>query len=72
MNEMKFSMSDLYPNFNQTDTSTMVTPEPDDQDALNEDTAVAEESKANYARGKNLMISAGVLIALIVFLGGAK
>lgn len=69
-NELGFSMSDLYPNFGGVDTSTLATPETDDQDALNEDTKVAEEASATEARGKNIFLAFMVLVALIVFFGG--
>ena len=69
-NELGFSMSDLYPNFGGIDTSTVVTPETDDQDALNEDVKIAEESSTTEAKGKNLFMALLVLCALIVFFGG--
>ena len=42
MTELKFSMTDMYPNFSGVETSNLAVPEVDDQDALNEDTATAE------------------------------
>lgn len=69
-NELGFSMSDLYPNFGGIDTSTVVTPETDDQDALNEDVKIAEESSTTEAKGKNIFMALLVLCALIVFFGG--
>ena len=69
-NELGFSMADLYPNFGGVDTSTLATPETDDQDALNEDTKVAEEASVTEAKGKNIFLAFVVLIALIVFFGG--
>ena len=70
MGELGFSMSDLYPNYGGIDTSTIVNPEADDQDALNEDTKVAMESDSKGARGKNIFIAMLVLIALVIFFGG--
>lgn len=69
-NELGFSMSDLYPNFGGIDTSTLASPETDDQDALNEDVKIAEEASATEAKGKNIFLAILVLIALIVFFGG--
>ena len=69
-NELGFAMADLYPNFGGIDTSTVVTPEVDDQDPLNEDVKAAEESSMTEAKGKNIFLAFMVLIALIVFFGG--
>ena len=69
-NELGFAMADLYPNFGGIDTSTVVTREVEDQDALNEDVKVAEESSVTEAKGKNIFLAFMVLIALIVFFGG--
>lgn len=68
--ELGFSMSDLYPNFGGVDTSTLVTPEVDDQDALNEDVKLAGESTNTEARSKNVFLAIGILVALIIFFGG--
>lgn len=70
MGELGFSMSDLYPNYGGIDTSTIVNPEADDQEALNEDTQVATESSTKGARGKNIFIAMIVMFALVVFFGG--
>lgn len=69
-NELNFAMSDLYPNFGGVDTSTLATPEVDDQDALNEDVKVAEEASATEAKGKNIFLAFLVMVALIIFFGG--
>lgn len=69
-NELGFAMADLYPNYGGVDTSTLVTPEVDDQDALNENVKVAEESSATQASSKNIFIAIGVIIALVIFFGG--
>lgn len=70
MGELGFSMSDLYPNFGGVDTSTVVNPEADDQEALNEDTKIIGEASSKEARGKNIFLALAVLIGLIIFFGG--
>ena len=70
MNELRFAYADLYPNWSGIDTSTIVTPEVDDQDALNEDITVAEDSSATESRGKTIFIALAVMIALIILFGG--
>lgn len=69
-NELGFAMADLYPNYGGVDTSTLVTPEVDDQNALNENVKVAEESTVTEASSKNIFIAIFVIIALIIFFGG--
>lgn len=68
--ELGFSMKDLYPNYLGVDTSTIVTPEPNDQDALNEDTKVVREAVNKQARSKNIFLALAVLVGLIIFFGG--
>lgn len=70
MGELGFAMSDLYPNYGGIDTSTIVNPEADDQEALNEDTKVATESSRAGARGKNIFLAMIVMVALVIFFGG--
>ena len=70
MAEMNYFMSDLYPGIG-LETSTQANPEKDDQEALIEDTDVAEES-SQQARSKNVFLALGLMIALIVFFGGGK
>ena len=70
MDELRFSMADLYPNYGGVDTSTIVNPEVDDQDALNEDTKIAGESASKEARTKNIFVALAVLVALVIFFGG--
>lgn len=72
MGEMSFSFKDLYPNMGTTETSTEVIPDSEDMDVLNEDKATAEKSDKYFARGKNILIACGVLVALVVFLGGGQ
>lgn len=72
MGEMMFSLKDLYPNMATTseETSVKANPETDDQIALNEDVAVAEQSDNVNASRKNVFIAILIMIALIVFFGG--
>lgn len=69
-NELNFSMADLYPNWGGIDTSQLAVPETDDLEALNESEKVAEESKVSTASNKNIILTIGVFIALVVFFGG--
>lgn len=71
-NELGFAMADLYPNYGGVDTSTLATPEADDQQALNESPEVADTVTVTTARKKNIFLALGVLLALIVFFGGGK
>ena len=68
--ELGFSMSDIYPNYGGVDTSTIVTPEVDDQEALNEDVNIAAESSQTEARKKNIFLALGIMLALVIFFGG--
>ena len=70
MGELGFSYSDLYPTYGGVDTSTVVNPEADDQEALNEDTKIVNEASSKDARGKNIFLALAVLICLIIFFGG--
>lgn len=70
MGELGFSMADLYPNYGGIDTSTVVNPEADDQEALNEDTQIASEATTKEARGKNIFLAMVVMVALVIFFGG--
>ena len=69
--EMGFSYKDLYPNYGGVETSTQALPDEDDMDALAENADDAEEATSG-ARPKNLIIAAIVMIAVVVWLGGAK
>lgn len=69
--EMIFSYRDLYPNMGYEETSTKVNPEEDDREALNEEVDLAEKSSKD-ASTKNILISIGIIVALVIFLGGAK
>ena len=71
MAQMDFSMRDLYPNYAGDETSTQALPDEDDMDALVENADDAEEATKG-ARPKNMLIAALVMIAVVVWLGGAK
>lgn len=70
MHEQKYSMSDLYPSFGGVETSVLANPEPEDQEVLNEDVTIAEESSQTTASKRNIFIALFIFIALIIFLGG--
>ena len=72
MTELKFSMTDMYPNFSGVETSNLAVPEVDDQDALNEDTATAEEATVMEASKKSIFLAIAVLVLLVVFFGGVQ
>ena len=69
---MNFALRDLYPAMGITETSTEVIPEEDDMEVLNENPEAAEKASKTTARGKNILLAVGVLIAVIIFLGGGK
>lgn len=69
--ELSFAFADLYPNMGGMDTSTLAVPESDDLEALNHDTKTSEEANAHTeARGKNIFLALGVILALVIFFGG--
>lgn len=72
MGALNYAIRDLYPAYGVTETSTDVIPDVNDMDALNEDVKTAQDSNQHFARGKFMLIGVGVILALIVFLGGAK
>ena len=69
---MNFALRDLYPSMGITETSTEVIPEEEDMEVLNENPEDAEKASKTTARGKNIRLAVGVLIAVIIFLGGGK
>lgn len=71
MSAMGFNYKDLYPNYGGDETSTQALPDENDMDALVENADDAEEAQKG-ARPKNLFIAAIVMIAVVVWLGGAK
>lgn len=72
LGELSFAYADLYPNFGGVDTSNKVQPENDDQDALNEDVAMAEKSNPIEASKTSVFATLGILILLVIFFGGGK
>lgn len=74
MGEMNFSLRDLYPNISSIneETSVKANPEAEDQEALNENTTLAEKADNNNASGKMVFIAIGIIIALVVLFGGGK
>ena len=72
MSAMNFNMKDLYPNLEGFETSTSVAPESNDQEALNEDFDKAQKVSQTQASNKTIFVSIIVIVALVVFLGGAK
>lgn len=72
MSAMNFNLKDLYPNMQGFETSTSVAPESDDQNVLNEDYEKAQKVSQTQASNKHIFIAFIVIVALVVFLGGAK
>ena len=72
MGSLDFNMRDLYPTMGINETSTDVIPEADDMEALNENAGDAQTASTHFARGKNILIAVGVIVALVVFLGGGE
>lgn len=68
--ESNYAFADLYPNWGGVDTSNLAQPEPDDQEALNENVSVAEEATTSQAKSKNIFLALLVLVALVIFFGG--
>ena len=71
MTSLNFGFRDLYPTMGVAETSTEVIPDADDMEALNENAGEAEKASKTFARGSKMLIAVGVLLAIIVFLGGA-
>ena len=69
---MDFAMRDLYPAMGLAETSTEVIPDADDMEALNENATEAQTASKTFARGKFMLLGAGIMVALIVLLGGAN
>lgn len=67
---LAFSMSDIYPSYNNEDTSDKALPDSDDMAALAENQSDVSEAREG-ARPKNILFAAVILIAAIVLLGGA-
>lgn len=65
---MDFSYSDLYPNMSsaQEETSTEVSLEENDKDAMNDEVEVTESKGSSP---KSIFLAIGVAVAMVVFLG---
>lgn len=61
-------LSDLYPNMT-ADTSERSTPDVDDQDAMHEETQVAEKASATESSSRNIFLAIGIIALMVVFLG---
>ena len=61
-------LSDLYPNMT-AGTSERSTPDVDDQDAMHEDTEIAENASSIESSSKNIFIALAVIALMVVFLG---
>lgn len=74
MGEMSFSLRDLYPNLvaNNEETGQKANPEANDQEALNENIALAEKVDNNNASGKKILLGLVIIIGLVVLFGGGK
>lgn len=68
---MELYLRDIYPANGAQETSTEVIPDPDEQDALGEDRAVAEATKDTWAGSNKILIAAIVIVCIIIFFGAA-
>ena len=74
MNELTFSLRDLYPNIatTQEETSIKANPDAEDQTALNEDANLSEQADNNNASSKKILIAIMIIVALIFLFGSSK
>ena len=74
MNELTFSLRDLYPNIatTQEETSVKANPDAEDQTALNEDANLSEKADINNASSKKILIAIIIIVALIFLFGSSK
>ena len=74
MNELTFSLRDLYPNIatTQEETSIKANPDAEDQTALNEDANLSEKADNNNASSKKILIAIMIIVALIFLFGSSK
>ena len=74
MNELTFSLRDLYPNIatTQEETSIKANPDAEDQTALNEDANLSEKADNNNASSKKILIARIIIVALIFLFGSSK
>ena len=69
MGEMLFTMGDLYPAMSTFETGNLANPDADDQNALNENAALAEKTDVKHARPKFVWLAVGVIVAIVVMMG---
>lgn len=72
MASLAFNYADLYPAMGGLETSQLVQPDVDDQDALVEDRAAAEVTDAKRATSKQILLAVVMIGCLAVFFGGVK
>ena len=74
MNELTFSLRDLYPNIatTQEETSHKANPDAEDQTVLNEDANLSEKADNNNASSKTILIAIIIIVALVVLFGTSK
>ena len=74
MNELTFSLRDLYPNIatNQEETSQMANPDAEDQTALNENADLSEKADNNNASSKMILLAIVIIVCLVVLFGSSK
>ena len=68
MNELIFSLRDLYPNIatTQEETSVKANPDAEDQTVLNEDSELSEKADNNNASTKMILLAIVIIVALVV------
>ena len=74
MNELVFSLRDLYPNIatTQEETSQKANPDAEDQTALNEDANLSEKADNNNASTKKIILAIIIIVVLVVLFGSSK
>ena len=74
MNELTFSLRDLYPNIatTQEETSVKSNPDAEDQTVLNEDADLSEKADNNNASSKMILLAIVIIVALVVLFGSSK
>ena len=74
MNELTFSLRDLYPNISTTqeETSIKANPDAEDQTALNENADLSEQADNNNASSKMILLAIIIIVCLVVLFGSSK
>lgn len=74
MNELTFSLRDLYPNISTTqeETSVKANPDAEDQTVLNEDAKLSEKADNNNASSKMILLAIIIIVCLVVLFGSSK